>query len=245
MTASVTAPVVVAKDATIAYGNVVAVEDVSFTIRRGEYVCLIGRNGCGKSSLIKGILGLAPLRSGAIDLPGGPDSTAYMPQTLAAADDFPATVREVVLSGCQRAHWSWRYSREERGTAERALETMHIADLAEKRMSTLSGGQRQRALLARCLCRKPSLLLLDEPYTGLDPEASRDLTRLLLTLREKHGIAILMSSHDLTAVAACANRILVLDTRLQFDGDVDEWVDRFKSHRWSAGGGCVKGTASS
>lgn len=226
-----TDPVVVVRDATIAYGQAVAVEGVSFTIRRGEYVCLIGRNGCGKSSLIKGILGLVPVRSGEIVLPGGPDSTAYLPQVLAAADDFPATVWEVVLSGCQRAHWSWRYTKEDKATALRALEAMHIGDLAGRRMSDLSGGQRQRALLARCLCREPSLLLLDEPYTGLDPQATRDLTQLLLRLQEKHGIAILMSSHDLTAVAACANRILVLDTHLQFDGNVDDWVDRFKSCR--------------
>lgn len=216
---------------TLGYGSLTAVRDVSFTLDRGEYVFLIGRNGCGKSTLIKGMVGLLEPRSGSIELPGGPDSTAYLPQTLTVDRDFPATVREVALSGRQRSRWTWRYSREDREAAERALELMGIPDLAGQRMGDLSGGQRQRALLARCLCRRPDLLLLDEPYTGLDAQAAADLTGLLLSLRERRGIAILMSSHDLGAVAACASRILVLEQELVFDGDVGEWLDRFKSGR--------------
>lgn len=227
-------PVVIVHNLSLSYGPVTAVRNVSFQIDGGEYVCLIGRNGCGKSTLIKGILGLVEPRSGSIELPGGPDSVAYLPQTQTSDRDFPATVWEVAISGRQRSHWSWRYTAEDREVTRHNLEIMGIADLAHRRIGDLSGGQRQRALLARCLCRCPSLLLLDEPYTGLDPQATGDLTDLLLSLRQKNNIAILMSSHDLGAVAACASRILALETELLFDGDVGEWLDRYKSGRRSA-----------
>lgn len=226
--------VAIAKNVSLGYGPLVAVRDVSFTISRGEYVCLIGRNGCGKSTLIKGMLGLIEPFSGSLELPGGPDSAAYLPQAQSADSNFPATVMEVVLSGCQRAGWKWRYSRDDRELAVRNLEIMGIAGLAGRRMSCLSGGQRQRAYLARCLCRRPQLLLLDEPYTGLDPQAARELSGLLVSLQEKKGIAILMSSHDFSAVVACASRVLVLETDLVFDGGVEEWLDRYKSGRRTA-----------
>lgn len=216
----------------LGYGKFLAVEDVSFTLAAGEYVCLIGRNGSGKSTLIKGMLGLLAPRAGTIDIDGGPDFTAFLPQTQPGGGDFPATVREIALSGCQRRQgWFQFYSREDRELAARNLEIMGIADLAGRRIGDLSGGQRQRAFLARCLCRRPRLLLLDEPYTGLDPEAADSLSRLLTDLHDRHGIAILMSSHDLGAVAACASRVLVLDRKLLFDGDVGEWLEMFHRSR--------------
>lgn len=216
----------------LGYGQTLAVEDVSFTIGAGEYVCLIGRNGSGKSTLIKGMLGILEPRSGSIGITGGPDSTAFLPQTQPGGADFPATVWEVALSGCQRSRGLIQfYSREDRNLATANLELLGIADLARRRIGDLSGGQRQRAFLARCLCRRPKLLLLDEPYTGLDPEAADGLSRVLNHLHSRHGIAILMSSHDLGAVAACASRVLVIDRRLLFDGDVGEWLARFHQTR--------------
>lgn len=211
---------------TLGYGPVVAVRDVSFNLCEGEYVCLIGRNGCGKSTLIKGILGLLEPMSGTIDLKVGLDKTAFLPQMPAAAADFPATVWEVTLSGCQRKGKTYWYNAGDKELARKSLETLGIHDLAGRRMASLSGGQRQRAYLARCLCREPRLLLLDEPYTGLDPEAADGLSEMLLNLRDQ-GIAILMSSHDLGAVAACASRVLVLEGSLLFDGDVGEWLGRY------------------
>lgn len=221
-------PVAVAQNVSFGYGSFEAVKDVSFSIEEGEYVCLIGRNGCGKSTLIKGMLGLLAPRGGLVELTGGPDSAAYLPQAQSGSDDFPATVWEVAVSGCQRSRWVWRYSEGDKELARRNLELMGIADLSGRRMSCLSGGQRQRALLARCLCRRPKLVLLDEPYTGLDSRAAQDLTEVLLSLREKRGIAIMMSSHDLGAVASSASRILVLEGGLVFDGDVADWLERYK-----------------
>ena len=228
----------------LGYGQHLAVEGVSFAIAEGEYVCLIGRNGSGKSTLIKGMLGLIAPRSGGIEIPGGPDSLAFLPQAQPGGADFPATVWEVALSGCQHSRGVFQlYTEQDRATAAGALETLGMAALARRRISTLSGGQRQRAFLARCLCRRPRLLLLDEPYTGLDPDAADGLSRVLTTLHSRHGIAILMTSHDLGAVAACASRVLVLDRKLLFDGDVGEWLQSFRttrtlSGRFVAGGAC-------
>ncbi len=113
---------------------------------------------------------------------------------------------------------------------------MGVADLAGKRIGELSGGQRQRVLLARALCRDPRFLLLDEPYSGLDPESAGQLTRLIETLRRERGMAILMTSHDLGAVAANASRILVMDGKIIFDGTVQSWLDRFGKGIVTGGG---------
>lgn len=221
--------VAVVDGVTLSYGRTPVVENVSFAIARGEYVCLIGRNGSGKSTLMKGMLGIMPPKSGSIEIAGGADATAFMPQSQPGESDFPATVWEVAISGCQRSGGFFtRYGREDRELALRSLELMGVAELAERRIGALSGGQRQRAFLARCLCRRPRLLLLDEPYSGLDPEAADSLSELLGRLLADTGIAILMSSHDLGAVASSASRVLVLDRRLLFDGDVDVWLDRYR-----------------
>lgn len=219
--------VAVVHDASFGYGSNIVVRHVSFTVYAGEHVCLIGRNGSGKSTLLKGLLGLLEPKSGKVDLPGGAASAAFLPQDAFTSLDFPATVWEVALSGCQSSGRNFFYSRRDKELARKSLEEMGIADLARRRMRDLSGGQRQRAFLARCLCRAPRLLLLDEPYTGLDPEAADGLTRVLRCLRDERGIAVLMSSHDLGAVAGNASRVLVLDGELQFDGDVRQWLRSF------------------
>ncbi|MDR1745161.1 MAG: metal ABC transporter ATP-binding protein [Planctomycetota bacterium] len=217
--------VAVLRDVTLGYGRIAAVRNISFSIAENEYVCLIGRNGCGKSTLIKGMLGLIKPMSGTIDLRAGLAATAFLPQTVESGD-FPATVWEVTLSGCQRSGRGFWHTEKDKALARKSLAALGILDLAGRRVGSLSGGQRQRTFLARCLCREPKLLLLDEPYAGLDPEAAVELSEILLNLRDR-GIAILMSSHDLGAVVSCASRVLALEDGLAFDGGVNEWLNRY------------------
>lgn len=220
-----TRPIALVEHLTLAYGRNRAVEDVSFVLSEGELVCLVGRNGSGKSTLMKGMLGLMRPENGAIRLPDGPDAVAFLPQIQPGGDDFPATVWEVALSGCQKtAKRSLFYSPAEKEGARHVLDSLGIADLAGRRIGELSGGQRQRAFLARCLCRQPRLLLLDEPYAFLDPEAAENLTSIIGALRAKQRITVFMSSHDLDVVRSCAKRVMVLDKTLQFDGLVEDWL---------------------
>ncbi len=220
------------KNVSIAYESELAVSDVSFDVMRGDYFCVVGSNGSGKSSLIKGALGLVPLRSGDITLGAGQDRVAYLPQISTIPQDFPATVCEVVISGTQKSG-SRRifYSAEDYRAVSETLELLGISHLSRKRIGELSGGQKQRALLARALCRKPELLILDEPCSGLDEDISGSFYSLLESLNKDRGVTIFMISHDLDEIRAHAGRVAVLDNGLAFCGSVDEW----RSFRGEAG----------
>ena len=208
----------------IAYGSIVAVEDVSFDVAEGEFFCIVGANGSGKSTLIRGILGLIPLAGGRVALETGPDGAAYVPQVEGADRDFPATVREIVLTGTQRRGRRVPfYTRADKDAASAALDAFEIADLADRRIGKLSGGQMQRVLLARAMCRGPKLLLLDEPCSGLDADSRRGLYDLLTRLHRDRQTTIVMVSHDLDEVAARATRVAVLARRLLFAGPTEAW----------------------
>ena len=208
----------------IAYGPLVAVEDVSFGVAEGEFFCIVGANGSGKSTLIRGILGLTPLKSGRIELGAGLEGTAYVPQAEGADRDFPATVWEIVLTGTQRRGRRIPfYTRADRSAAAAALAAFEISDLANRRIGKLSGGQMQRVLLARAMCRDPELLILDEPCSGLDTDSKLAFYGLLAQLHRERQTTIVMVSHDLDEVAAHATRVAVMARRLLFAGPVEAW----------------------
>ena len=209
----------------ITYGSLIAVKDISFEVDEGEYICVVGYNGSGKSSLIKGIFGLVPLSSGSTEFAIPMEHVAYLPQTNLAERHFPATVNEVVLTGTQKkARRLPFYSKADIKNAEEAMKLLNIFNLKNKRIGELSGGQQQRAMLARVLCRKPKMLILDEPCAGLDPEITKEFYALLADLNENQGIAILMASHDLTEIQKHAKRIISVGQTLRFDGNVEEWL---------------------
>ena len=207
---------------TVVMDQIVAVEDISFDIKKGEYVCLVGANGSGKSSLLKAILGLLPARSGSVTLGVPKSEVAYLAQIDGAARDFPATVSEVVLCGTQTAGKSAFYSREDRKRADEAMRSLNIHELAGRPIGHLSGGQRQRVFLARALCRQPSLLLLDEPCAGLDSASARELYGILNDLHAG-GVTILMATHDLHEIEDQPVRVVALERTLLFDGGIGEW----------------------
>lgn len=214
------------KNVTVAFEGVNAVENVSFEVDRGDYLVLIGENGSGKTTLMRAMLGLVHPKSGTISY--GDDlkknQIGYLPQQTLTQRDFPASVEEVVLSGCvNRLGMRFFYSRRLIERAREKLELLDIASLAHKSYRTLSGGQQQRVLLARALCATDSLLLLDEPVTGLDPATTQEFYELIRSLNREHGVSIVMVSHDLRGAMADATKVLEVDRGVHFCGSIEEY----------------------
>ena len=209
----------------VGYEGKAVLQDLNFSVRSGDYLCIVGENGAGKSTLMRTILGLQPPIRGKVLTGDGlrPNEIGYLPQQTQVQKDFPASVWEIVLSGCQgRCGRRPFYRRAEKRLAEHTLEKLHIAPLARRCYRELSGGQQQRVLLARALCATRSMLLLDEPTAGLDPKATAELYQLIARLNHQDGITILMISHDLTAALDAASHILHIGQTVFF-GTVDAY----------------------
>lgn len=230
---------IVCNGVTLGYGGRAILENLSFSVRAGEYFCIVGENGSGKTTLMNTLLGLQPPLAGQITLADGlcAADMGYLPQQTPSQREFPASVREIVLSGAQgRCGLRPFYRREEKARARQAMEQMGIAGLADRCYRELSGGQQQRVLLARALCAAGKILLLDEPVAGLDPAASAELYRLIQTLNREQGMTILMVSHDLEAVLPCADRLLQLG-RQRFLGTPQEYQQSAAARALAAGEG--------
>ncbi|SEA73869.1 zinc transport system ATP-binding protein [Oribacterium sp. KHPX15] len=188
-------------DLAVGYSPYIVAKEINFEINKGDYICVVGENGAGKSTLMKTILHLQSACEGSITLGDGltPREIGYLPQQTLVQRDFPATVREIVLSGTITKGFGFFYSKEQKQTAENMMEQLHIADLASQSYRQLSGGQQQRVLLARALCATDKLLVLDEPISGLDPSATDELYQLISELNA-NGTSILMVTHDLNAL---------------------------------------------
>ncbi len=227
------------KDVTIAFEGAVAVDRVSLEVERGDYLVIVGENGSGKSTLMRAMLGLVKPRSGRIVYGDGlvKNRIGYLPQQTAAQRDFPASVEEVVLSGCvNRMGRLFFYGRVEK---EKALNNMRLLDIERMRKKsyrTLSGGQQQRALLARALCATDAILLLDEPVTGLDPAAAQEFYDVIRELNRVHRVAVVMVSHDIGGALRDANKVLVMDRGMDFFGSAAEYRERFTEGKVSANG---------
>ncbi len=194
------------------------VRNLSFSVHPGELLAIVGENGCGKTTLMRTLLGLQQPLSGRI-IAGralGRGEMGYLPQQTPVQKDFPATALEIVLTGfqgrCGLRPW---YTREEKQVAMANLQKMGAAPLARRCYRELSGGQQQRVLLARALCATGTMLMLDEPVAGLDPEVTARLYQVIRDLQED-GITILMISHHLEAALGIATHILQLGEKIFF-----------------------------
>lgn len=213
---------------TVAYEGLVAIEDVSFTVHRGEYVAILGPNGAGKSTLIKAILGLLRPTQGRVHVFGKPPwelsfrerrRIGYVSQVEELDLGFPITVYDVVLMGRYAHLGLFRRPRaQDHEAAHRALELVGIEDLADRKIGQLSGGQRQRTLIARALAGEPELLVLDEPTTSLDVQMAEGLYRLVTELRRRLGLTVIVVSHDVGVVAEQVDTIACLAGRLVAHG---------------------------
>lgn len=175
---------------------------LNLSVNNGDYLCIVGENGSGKSTFIKTVLRLLEPLEGSILTENSLKShgIGYLPQQTIVQRDFPASVREIVLSGClNRRGLRPYYNRKEKQLSLDNMERMGISHLSGWCYRELSGGQQQRVLLARALCAAGTMLLLDEPVSGLDPKAASEMYELISKLNEE-GITIIMISHDIAAI---------------------------------------------
>ena len=226
----------ICRNLSVGYTAKPVLRNLNFEVNRGDYLLVIGENGAGKSTLIKTILGLQTPIDGEISAGEGllKSEIGYLPQQSEIQKDFPASVREIVLSGCL-AGCGRRpfYSKKEKQTAQSAMNSVNIGSLAGRCYRELSGGQQQRVLLARALCAGRKMLILDEPVSGLDPEAAADMYRLIERLNKEHGITVIMITHNISSALKYASHILCLGSSTFF-GKKEDYLK-------SAAGRCEKG----
>ncbi len=204
--------------ADIGYGDKIVLRDLTFNVPHGRRVAVVGPNGAGKSTLFKALVGLLPLAAGRILIHGEPlgnhkDCVAYVPQREEVDWRFPVTVRDVVSMGRYDQGWLRALSPYDRQVVMRSLEELGVAELAAKSIGELSGGQQQRVFLARALAQEPHILLMDEPFTGVDAPTQEATLKLLDDLQAAQ-VTAMISTHDLNLAASKFDLMLLLNHRL-------------------------------
>ena len=216
-------PVVVLDDAAFAYNSRTVLTGVTGTVVGGEALALIGPNGSGKTTLLRSLLGMVRVAAGSLRVNGAAPGRAprgsigYVPQVADLDPSFPVTVLDVVLMGTySRLGLMRRPGRRERRRCREALDAVGLSELASRRFGTLSGGQRQRVLVARCIAAEPRLILLDEPFNGLD-QPNRDALLDIIARLKDRGIGVVVSTHDLVlARQTCEKAALLAGRQIAF-----------------------------
>ncbi|WP_408930465.1 anchored repeat-type ABC transporter ATP-binding subunit [Corynebacterium axilliensis] len=204
------------------------VDNASLTVHPGEFIGLLGPNGAGKTTLMRAILGLIPA-TGTISVNA---HLGYVPQRHDVEWDFPISVSKAVLSGrTGLVGWLRRPGRKDREAARRAIALTNLEEFAARPIAQLSGGQRQRVLIARALATQPQVLLLDEPFTGLDAPNTEDLLVLFDELTS-HGTSVVMSTHNLSEAAHSCSRLVLFNRGVVADGPAEKL--RLDPAPWSA-----------
>jgi len=206
---------------TFRYNGMEVISDISFTVKKGDYLGIAGSNGSGKSTLIKNILGILQPLKGNINLFGQPLSSfnqwhriGYLPQRINALNyHFPGTVSEIVRLGIKKC---------DPADVKNTLALMGIAHLSTHLIGELSYGEQQRVMLARALIKKPDLLVFDEPTTALDPE-TRDIFYSLTGELNRNGTTVVLVTHDTGIIGKYARNLLYLDKKLIFCGTFEDF----------------------
>lgn len=223
-----TAPLVV-DDLVVRYDDVVALDGASLTLRAGTVTGLVGMNGAGKSTLFQAIMGAVPLERGRVLIEGDPAKEArraarvsHVPQSEAIDWSFPISVAETVMMGRYGTLGiSRRPGAADRSAVAAALARVELSELADRQIGRLSGGQRKRAFIARALAQGSPLLLLDEPFAGVDARSESLIVQLLRELADR-GHTVLVSTHDLAALPRLADEVVLLRQRVLFHGPTAE-----------------------
>lgn len=210
-------PVVEVQDLWVRLGGDAVLQGVNLRVARGALHALIGPNGGGKTTLVQSMLGQVPF-AGSVRLHWrGSGNIGYVPQRLALDPFLPLTVRDFLALGIQRKPLALGSGRRLRARCDAALEELGVRDRARRRLGDLSGGERQRVLLAQALLPEPELLLLDEPFSGVDPPAQEAIEKLLGKLRSR-GVTLLLVTHDLPLVLRLADQVTGLSRCVSFAG---------------------------
>ncbi|MGO3894047.1 metal ABC transporter ATP-binding protein [Brevibacterium aurantiacum] len=222
-------PAIAVNEVTVHYGPVVALDRASFTLEPGRICGLIGMNGSGKSTLFKAIMGMAAPDFGTVTINGESTASArragilgYVPQSEDVDWDFPLSVREVVMMGRYGHMGPLRLrKRADREAVDEALERVELTEYADRQIGQLSGGQKKRAFVARGIAQGATILLLDEPFAGVDKRTEATITSLLRELAAA-GATVLVSTHDLHALPDLADEAILLMRRVLLQGDPQE-----------------------
>lgn len=226
------AEVISVKDLSFAYHGINVLQEITCTVKTGEYVGIVGPNGSGKSTFIRCILGLNRPTRGSILLFGEPQASfrgwnriGYLSQALQFFNPhFPATVEEVVRLGLISGKKTpKRFTRADDAAVDGVLEMMGISAIKNKLIGELSGGLRQRALLARALVNEPDLVILDEPTTALDPETRESFYQVVQELNRTRNTTVLLVTHDTGTVGLYASKLLYLDKKIVYFGTFDDF----------------------
>ncbi len=226
---TVTAPALAVEHLGVRYREVVALDDASLVLPRGRVCALLGVNGSGKSSLFGAVMGTVRPSAGTVSILGGDPAAArragavaYVPQSEQVDWTFPLRVRDVVMTGRYGRMGTTRRTRPvDRAAVEEALELVELTALADRQIGRLSGGQRKRAFLARALAQDAALLLLDEPFTGVDKPSEATITTLLRRAAGQ-GRSVLVSTHDLGGLARLCDDAVLLHRRVLASGPVQQ-----------------------
>lgn len=222
-------PAIDVADVTVRYGDVLALDHASLTIYPGRVCGLIGMNGSGKSTLFKAIMGMLRPETGIITIDGGSTGDArklgivgYVPQSEDVDWAFPITVREVVMMGRYgHMRMTRKPARSDREAVARALDRVELTEYGDRQIGQLSGGQKKRAFVARGIAQEADIMLLDEPFAGVDKRSEATITRLLQELAAE-GHSVFVSTHDLQALPNLADEAILINRRVLFHGSPED-----------------------
>ena len=222
------------KDVSYSYNSVKVLEDISLDVNRGDYIGIIGPNGSGKSTLLKIILGLIKPDKGSVLISGKKLSKAmdscrvgYVSQRVSQeSQDLPATVYEIVESGLIAKERFFSNSEKHRETILNAISISGLKVYENKLIGELSGGQRQKAFVARAIASDPQILILDEPFVGVDLASQDEFYRFLKKLNKDNGLTIIFVSHDIDIISGQASRIIALNRKIVYTGEAEKFDER-------------------